>query len=236
MAASPPPPTVRIVSGELETRNVTTRLVIPTSLQPTWPPFLRAGETVASRAREFPVHFHEHHEVLTYVSEGFASYQWEDRPAVILGPGSARLLSTGARVTHRMSPARKGPVRWFSLVVGAPDLSSEEPVVQVSDPPLTPLAEENAFVRLLVGAGAPMSSRAGLECQEITFLEASTSFRPVGHRRRGLVYALTGRATVDGKPLDAGEAALVDGASGFSVQGTQGTRVVVATAPRKTPA
>jgi len=230
--ASSAPRSVRIVPGELETKSAMTRLVIPSSGQPAWPPFLRAGETVVSRLRRFPSHLHDREEVLTYVSEGFATYQLDTRPAHLLSPGSARLLSSPSRSTHQISPARAGPIRWFSLVVGIPPSASNELHLQASEPPVFPQYEESAVVRRLVGPGAEMTSSIGLECREILFVERSTTFQRVGHDRRGLVYVLAGRGSVEGHDVEVGDGVLAEGVTGIAIQNVEGLRVIAASAPR----
>lgn len=230
MATSGGPPFLRVVPGEVEQKNATTRLVIPTSVQPAWPPFARVGETVANQARQFPAHSHERQEVLTYVNEGFAAYQLESQPVELLRPGSARLLTTPSRSTHRISPARGGAIRWFSLVIGISLAETKEPRLQASEPPSSPTYEDDAIVRSLVGPSAPMVSGI-LECREITFVTRSTTFRRVGHDRRALVYVLAGRGTVDEHGVEAGEGVLLEGVAGVAVQGGEGFRVIVATAP-----
>ncbi len=232
MATPASPPWIRVIPGEVETKRATTRLVIPTSVQPSWPPFVRAGETISDRQRQFPAHAHEHQEVLTYVTEGFASYQLEDRAAEPLQGGSARLLTAAARSSHRISPARGGPIRWFNLVVSLPGTSTAVPRLQASEEPATPLYEENALVRPLVGPGAPMTSGASLECREVTYIEETTTFHHVGHERRALVYALTGRGTVGGRAIEGGEGALVEGTAGVAILGKEGLRLIFASAPR----
>jgi redox-sensitive bicupin YhaK (pirin superfamily) len=225
-------PSVRVVPGVVETRNTTTRLVIPTPSQPAWLPFTRVGETVVNRGREFAPHAHESEEVLTYVTEGLATYQMEPGGIAQLRPGHARLLTTPGRTEHRISPGRGGPIRWFNLVVQLPEGSRGPFRLQTSEPPTAPTYDQNALVHRIVGEGSSMASAAGLACAEITFVESSTSFLGVGHDRRGLVYSLAGRGKVDGVSVETGEAALVEGAAGVAVQGTPGLRVIVATAPR----
>lgn len=232
MAHSSNPPWLRVVTGEVETTNATTRLVLPTSDQPAWPPYLRVGETAVNRARPFPAHSHLREEVLTYVIEGFASYQMGDRPEELVKPGGVRLLTSPSRSAHRIRPSRGGPIRWFNLVVRLSEASTGEPRIQASDASAAPPSDEDAFVRPLVGPGSSMTSGAGLECHEITFLAPGTIFHRVGHGRRGLVYAIAGRGTVDGHRVEGGEAALVEDAAGIAVQGTEGFRAISATAPR----
>lgn len=219
----------------METKSTTTRLVIPTLAQPPWPPYARVGETLASSQRQFPAHAHERQEVLTYVMDGFASYQFEARAPELLRPGSARFLTAPTRVTHRISPGKGGAIRWFNLVIGLPPALPAELRLQASEAPAVPLYEENAYVRPLVGPRSTIASAAGLECREISFSEVSTTFLRVGHDRRGLVYAVVGSGTVDGRGVEGGEAALADGAGGIAIQGTPGFRVIAATAPRPAP-
>jgi len=225
-------PTLRVVPGELETRNAPTRLVLPTSKQPAWPPFSRAGEVITSQGRAFPPHAHENEEVLTFLVEGVASYVVDTLPAESLAPGSARLISTSSKIMHTISPARRGPIRWFNLVVENPGFPAGKPRLQASEPPTSPRYDEDAQVRPLVGDGGPMTSASGFEAAEINFVVPSTTFRRVGHSRKALVYGLAGHGAVDGRAVDAGEAALVEGVAGIAVEGDAGFRVIVATAPR----
>ena len=225
------PPTVRIVAGELENRKGATRLVIPTPRQPEWPPFLRAGEVILNRLQQFPPHAHQNEEVLTFVVEGVATYAVGAGPPESLSPGSARLMSAGSMAQHVITPARSGPIRWFNLVVAAPTSAAAPPRLQGSEPPASPHYDEDAHVREIVGKAGAMSSVAGLEVSEIDFVVPSTTFRRLGHGRRALVYALSGHGAVDDRPVDVGEAALVEGAAGISVAGDAGFRVIMATAP-----
>ncbi|MCI4328336.1 MAG: hypothetical protein L3J86_02015, partial [Thermoplasmata archaeon] len=77
---------------------MTTRLLVPTPDQPNWSPFQRVAESLANRARQLPTHAHEREEVLTYVTEGLASYQLESLAAEALPRGSGRLLISPGRV------------------------------------------------------------------------------------------------------------------------------------------
>lgn len=223
--------TLRVVPGELETKRAASRLVLPTSVQPAWPPFRRVGETVANRVRTVPPHSHERGEVLTYVIEGFASYRFASEPAKLLEPGSARLLTCPTQATHSISPARGGPVRWFSLVVDLPDAASGDNRLQPIPSSTAPVYEDETIVRPLVGPESRVTSLSGLECREISFEQPSTTFLRVGHGRRAIVYALTGRGSVDARGLEAGEAALVEGAAGIAIQGSARFRVIAATVP-----
>ncbi|HTW55473.1 MAG TPA: hypothetical protein VMG36_03375 [Thermoplasmata archaeon] len=222
---------IRVVAGEIDTRSVTTRLVLPTGGQPVWPPFVRVAESAASQGRTLPAHAHEREEVLTFVTEGFAVYQLGHDAPVALSQGAARLLTTGVRTEHRVSPAHGGAIRWFNLVVGLPAADARAPRLQSAGADSPTIEVDTVRVRPLVGPRAPMTSGAGLECQELVFVNESTTIPRVGPRRRGVLYALAGRGTVDDQPLEAGEAALVEGVPGISVRGHVGFRAMFATGP-----
>ena len=222
---------MRVVVGEIDSRPVGPRLVIPTASQPAWPPFRRVGESIASAGRQLPRHVHEHEEVLTYVTEGNASYQLEEAPVEALPSGAARLLTAPGKVSHRVSPAQGSAIRWFNLVVGLPTPAAGAPRAQAMAPDAPRQEVDNARVLALVGPRAPMTSGAGLECQELAFDVASTTFARLGARRRAILYALAGQGLVAQQSVSAGEAALVEGLPAVPIQGSPGFRAIWATAP-----
>ncbi len=231
-APSRPPPTLRLVPGEVQARNATTRMVMPTSTQPAWAPFERVGEVLVTTAREFPSHAHQRQEVLTYMVEGFAIYEREEESPQRLLPGAIRLLTSHGKSTHRIKPERGGPIRWFSVVVGLPKGAEDEVRLQIGRSTPEGVPGEGAIVRPLVGPRAKISSARGLESTDVEFMESGTTFQKVGHDRRGVVYALSGRGMIDSQALDVGEGVLVENAAGIAIQGLPGFRVVLSTMPR----
>lgn len=231
----PPPGTpvpIHVVVGEIEQGTVTTRTVVPTATQPVWPPFRRVVEGIASRGRHLPRHAHLREEVMTYVVEGFASYQLEDRPEERLAQGAARLLTAGARAHHQVAPGQGGSIRWFNLVLDLPRPLDDPPRLQATGPEAPRSTVDNVEVRPLTGSRGPMVPASGLESEAWFFPQDSTTVRKVGSDRRAVVYALAGHGSVDGRAVETGEAALADGVAGLSVRGAEGFRAVFATAPR----
>ncbi|MCI4326606.1 MAG: cupin domain-containing protein [Thermoplasmata archaeon] len=210
---------------------MTTRRLLPIPAQSTWNPFHRVAESLANRARQLPTHAHEREEVLTYVTEGFASYQFENGPAASLRRGSGRLLTTPGRATHRISPSEGGAIRWFNLVVGLPIDSTGGPRLQSMDSEAPTIEEDTVLVRSIVGPRAAMASSAGMECEALEFRTAGTTFRRVGPGRRAVFYAMSGRGSVDQKAIEVGEVAFVEGMPGVAVQGDGGFAGIWATAP-----
>ncbi len=207
-------------------------MVIPTPTQGPWAPFDRVGEVVVTVGRKFAPHAHQAQEVLTYVVEGFASYAPETGPVQSMRPGSVLLLTSPSRTSHSVNPSRGATVRWFAVVVDLPGSSAKNITIQTDTPIAAAPDPDGTVVRRLVGPGTKVTSSAGLSCEEVLFADEGTSFRRVGHDRRGVVYALAGRGQVDGEILEVGEAALVEDAAGLALHGRPGFRVLLVTAPR----
>jgi redox-sensitive bicupin YhaK (pirin superfamily) len=231
MGSSARPRSVRVAAGELDTSVVTTRRLLPIPAQPNWSPFHRVAESVANRARQLPRHAHEREEVLTYVTEGFASYQLESGATEFLERGSGRLLTAPGRVTHCISPAQGGAIRWFNLVMALPAGSSGGIRLQMMGPHTPTIEEDTVLVRTMVGPRAPMTSAAGLECEELQFRTEGTTFRKLGPGRRAVFYAMSGRGSVDQNAIEAGEVAFIEGMPGVAVHGDGGFSGILATAP-----
>lgn len=232
MSALPPSRTsLRVVSGEVQGKTYTSRMIFPSSTQASWPLFERLGEVIATSSRPFPAHGHQNQEVLTYIVEGFANYQMDDGTAEPLPAGAARLLTSPVKSTHRVSPARGGPIRWFNIVVTLPPGAAATNRLQTISP-IPTTGAEGATYRTLVGPHGGLASAAGLESKAIDFVEEGTTFQRVGHDRRGVVYALGGRGEIDGQAIEVGEAVLVEDASGIAIHGFEGLKLLLNTVPR----
>jgi redox-sensitive bicupin YhaK (pirin superfamily) len=223
---------IRIVQGEIDTKDVTTRVILPTVTQPRWPPFERVAETIATPRRPFPPHRHEKAEVLTYVIEGSAFYAYGPSTPEPLGPGSTRLLTAPTGVSHAINPGKGQTVRWFSIVATLTPGAAPSTRLQSGSAIHTEIQPDGTVLEQLVGPRASLTSAAGLECEVVRFVQEGTAFRRVGHGRIAVIYALSGPGSVDNDPLDAGEAALVDEAAGVALKGAPGFQVIFSTAPR----
>jgi len=223
---------IRVVVGEINARDVTTRVVVPSGAQTAWPPFARVAETIATPRRPFPRHRHEGSEVLTYVIEGSASYAIEPGPPRPLTAGTIMLLTAPAAVSHAINPEKGSTVRWFSIVAALPSGASPTPRLQSARAEATELQAEGTVVRPLVGPGSALTSAMGLEAAEIDCRAPGASFRRIGHDRVAVCYALGGRGRLDNERLEGGQAALVENVAGIALQGQSDFRVVLVTAPR----
>jgi redox-sensitive bicupin YhaK (pirin superfamily) len=177
------------------------------------------------------MHAHEREEVLTYVTEGFASYQFESGPIQPLRRGSGRLLTSPGRTTHCISPTQGGAIRWFNLVLSLPASSTGVARLQLMDPQEPAIEEDTVLVRSIVGPRSAMTSSAGLVCEELQFRTEGTTFRKVGPAQRALFYAMAGRGSVAHQPIESGEVAFVEGMPGIALHGEAGFGGIFASAP-----
>ncbi|MGB6500734.1 MAG: hypothetical protein WBG19_04965 [Thermoplasmata archaeon] len=224
--------TIRVVAAEIEAKTATTRTAIPTSAQPSWPPFERVAETIATPRRPFPMHRHSGVEVLTYVIEGSASYHFGEEPPRPLGPGSTVLLTAPTSLSHAINPGQGRTVRWFAVVAALPSPSPAAARLQAAEArPVTGVTDD-ILVRHLVGRESSLTSAAGLESDEFEFRAPATTFRETGHDRLAIGYALAGRGRLGEVPIEAGETALVEDTAGISIEGQSGFKLVFVGAPR----
>ena len=225
------PARVRLLVGEVDAKDVTTRTVIPSSALALWSPFVRVGETIATPRKRFGSHTHARQEVLIYMIEGAAQHTFDPGGSEELPTGSVLFLSAMPTAAHAVNPRPGRTARWFSVVTELPEGGKAPEGRRVGRPTPTPIQPDGTSLLPLVGPGAPSASSLGLEATAIEFVEAGTAFRRVGPNRRALFYGLGGRGMIDNTPVETGEAALVENSAAVSVSGEAGFRVVHVAVP-----
>jgi len=223
---------VRIVAGEIQAKDATTRSIIPSASLPKWPPFVRVAETIATPRRRFPAHGHAGVEVLTYVIEGSGVYQNASDPPHEVSVGSAQLLTASTNSPHVINPGVGQTLRWFAVVTDLPAGAAVGNRLQEFDAQESAPGADRTTTRPLVGPGSPMQSATGLHASVVSFVEEGTSFRKVGHAANAVAYVLSGQGRVDNSPVEMGEAAIVEGSAGIALTGTRGFRVALVKVPR----
>lgn len=224
--------TIRVIAGEISAKDATTRTVLPTTTEEAWPPLERVAETIASSTRRFPVHRHANVEVVTYVIEGSGLYSFGTNPAERIGAGSIHVLAAHSSVAHAINPGKGQTLRWFAVVAGLPPSAGQADTLQSGRTGNETVKADGTITRSILGPGGPARSEVGLIAHDIEFAQEGTTFRRVGHSLNALAYAVSGAGSVDGRPIELGEAALVEGSAGIAIQGRPGFRVVLLQVPR----
>jgi redox-sensitive bicupin YhaK (pirin superfamily) len=231
-APSKRPSRFRLIVGQVDVSDVTTRVLFPTSQLEDWSPFTRFGETIATPRKRLGDHGHHHQEVMLYILEGAAIHSQPGGQVDQLAAGSVLWLTAPGDAKHAANPGKGRTSRWISIVLELPSqVQDAAPVYRFTHPARPPVGADGTVVTALVGSRARVPSESGLECSDIVFAAEGTSFVEVGHGRRGIVYVVSGEGRIDDAELEVGEAALVEEIGGVALHGLVGFRVIFATAP-----
>jgi redox-sensitive bicupin YhaK (pirin superfamily) len=220
------------LSSEVDSGDVSTRVLLPRPDQPAWLPFKRVAETIPRSTLSGATHPHAAEEVLVYVLEGATRHADADGHQVDLHKGSVLLLTALSRTSHEILYEPGHAQHWVSLVVDASSSPPGESTHLQQEPVGASGAGSDGLIRRpLVGPSSPVRSSVGLEAWDLEFQDGGTAFPKVGRNRRGVLYALTGEGRVENRPVAGGKGVLVAQSSGFTLTGDAGFRVILATAP-----
>lgn len=225
-----------VVSSQIELEDVAGRVLFPSPLQGPWLPFLRFAETITTGGGDDPGgHSHLEEEVLNYVIEGRVEYEDEEGHRSVFEPGTVEFLTAREETRHKLVGLKQnGRTRWLSLVVRCPrGVGEPSRRTQIAPGPMPTRGGDGPLERLLVGPEAAVTSVAGLECVDIEFRQAGRCVCPVGRQRRAAAYMYEGSGKVDDQVVVGGTGRLMDNVTGVSIQAESGTRVLLASAPRR---
>lgn len=223
----------RIVAGQVDASDVTSRLLIPTSEQGPWLPVERFGETMATSRKKEGRHPHVAEEVVAYVLEGFVDHEYDGGKSETLTSGSVLVLTAHDEIHHELVMKQGRSARWLSIVLRAPSHTNRIPtsvVVRSAGDPIE--AADGSIQRPVVGPRARAGAFTGLELTDIEFAKQGTAFFRVGRDRRAVVYGMGGSGAIGDNEIGPGLGALVERASGIAIRGSPGFRVALATVPR----
>jgi redox-sensitive bicupin YhaK (pirin superfamily) len=237
MAESGEPPRVlRVAASQIELDDVSGRVLFPSPTQGPWLPFLRFADTRTLGGGDDPEgHTHVEEEVLNYILEGHAEYEDEAGHRSVLEPGSVELLSARDETRHKLVGLGQTEwMRWISIVVRGPLVPGGPTDRSPAAKGLAPRwADDVTAARFLVGPEGALSSGAGMECVDIEFQREGPCICPIGRERRAIAYVFAGSGTIDGLPTDPGVGALIDRANEITIAAKSGTRILLASAPRR---
>lgn len=227
---------MRVASSRIDLSDVSGRVLFPSPLQGPWLPFLRFADTTTTGGGDDPEgHAHVEEEVLNYIIQGRTEYEDNAGHRSILEPGMLELLTAREETRHKLV-GLKGVTgsRWLSVVVRLPSGSGgPSHRFQVTHAPAPLDAGEVAIERFLVGPESPVESGAGLAVTDLEFRTEGQCNCPIGRERRAVAYLFEGSAIVGGPSLQTGDGELIENASQISIRAGPGTRVLLASVPRR---
>jgi len=169
--------------------------------------------------RGFGTHGHRDMEIITYVLEGELAHRDSMGTGSVIRPGEVQRMSAGTGVMHsEMNPSPEKPVHLLQIWI-LPEREGIKPGYQQKTFPET---ERQGRLRLVA---SPDGREGSLEIHQDVDLFASTlrDGKPVTHEfrpnRYGWLQVARGSVDVNGKKLNAGDGAAIEGERSIALRG-----------------
>jgi redox-sensitive bicupin YhaK (pirin superfamily) len=174
----------------------------------------------------FGRHGHKDMEILSYVLEGGLRHQDSSGGGGVIKPGEIQFMRAGTGVTHsEMNASETEPVHFLQIWI-VPDRRGLAPTY--GQKAFDRAAARSGFVRLASAEGD-----GGLQIQQDASLDV-TLLGPGDRRghdlargRHAWVQVTRGRASLNGKPLEAGDGAAVTDEPRLELEGTTESELLV---------
>jgi redox-sensitive bicupin YhaK (pirin superfamily) len=174
----------------------------------------------------FGRHGHKDMEILSYVLEGGLQHQDSSGGGGVIRPGEIQFMRAGTGVTHsEMNASKTEPVHFLQIWI-VPDRRGLAPTY--GQTPFDRGAARRGFVTL-----ASASGDGGLQIQQdaslfVTVLGAGEKrSREIAPGRHAWVQVTRGKASLGGKPLDAGDGAALSEEGRVELEGRTESEVLV---------
>ncbi|RZT41503.1 pirin family protein [Cupriavidus agavae] len=175
----------------------------------------------------FGTHGHRDMEIISYVLEGELAHKDSMDNGSVIRPGDVQRMSAGTGVRHSEYNHAQHDTTHFLQIWIVPDQQGIEPGYEEKRFEAT---EKRGKLRLV---GSPDGADGSVVIHQDVRLyaglfdkgeAAELALRP---GRKAYVHVARGRATVNGQPLEAGDAAKLEGESAVSVEKGEGAEVLV---------
>ncbi len=175
----------------------------------------------------FGTHGHRDMEIISYVLEGELAHK--DSMGNIKGipPGDVQRMSAGSGVQHSEFNHADGQSTHFLQIWIQPNVRGITPSYEQKT---FAAADKRGALRLVAspdGAEGSVSLHADAAMYAGLFNGAEAASLPLDPARKAYVHLVRGDARVNGKPLHAGDAALLENESQVSIDGGQDAEVLV---------
>ncbi len=173
----------------------------------------------------FGSHGHRDMEIISYVLEGGLAHQDSMGNGTAIPAGDVQRMSAGSGVMHSEFNQLKDAGTHFFQIWILPDRNGIKPGYEQKTLPRLP-----GQLQLMAspdGAQGSLTIHADASLYRAVFDtdgEVRVAFRP---QRKGYVHLIKGTVTVNGTPLQAGDAALVDGETQLSIVARGASEVLV---------
>ncbi|MEN7526270.1 MULTISPECIES: pirin family protein [unclassified Cupriavidus] len=175
----------------------------------------------------FGTHGHRDMEIISYVLEGELAHKDSMDNGSVIRPGDVQRMSAGTGVRHSEYNHAQHDTTHFLQIWIVPDQQGIEPGYEEKR---FDAADKRGRLRLV---GSPDGAEGSVVIHQDVRLfaglfdddEAATLALQPG--RKAYVHVARGRVTVNGQPLEAGDAAQMEGESAVSIEKGEGAEVLV---------
>ena len=158
----------------------------------------------------FGTHPHRDMEIITYVLEGAVGHKDSMGNGSVIQPGEVQRMSAGTGVRHSEHNASKGKTHLLQIWI-QPDRSGHPPSYEQT---MFPAAEKRGRLRLVAspdGGDGSVTIHQDARVYAGLFDGAESATLQLDTGRKGYVHLVRGELEVNGRKLQGGDAALLDG-------------------------
>jgi quercetin 2,3-dioxygenase len=175
----------------------------------------------------FGAHPHRDMEIISYVLEGALEHKDSMGTGSIIRPGDVQRMSAGTGVRHsEFNPSREDPVHFLQIWL----LPAKNGINPSYEQKTFTNADKQGKLRVVAspdGRDGSVTVHADAVLYAGLFERGETSELTVGKNRHAWVHVARGGARVNGRDLEAGDAAALTEEGAVKIEGTSGGEVLV---------
>ncbi|VWX62883.1 putative Quercetin 2,3-dioxygenase [Burkholderiales bacterium 8X] len=175
----------------------------------------------------FGTHGHKDMEIISYVLDGELAHKDSMGNVETIPPGDVQRMSAGRGVTHSEFNHEKDKTTHFLQIWIQPNVRGIEPGYEQKG---FDAASKRGQLRLVAspdGSDGSVEMHADARLYAGLFDGDEQAAITIGANRKGYVHVIRGSIEVNGKPLEAGDAALLDGEPEVSIGAGHDAEVLV---------
>ncbi len=175
----------------------------------------------------FGQHGHRDMEIISYVLSGELAHRDSMGNVEVIPPGDVQRMSAGSGVQHSEFNHAKGQTTHFLQIWIEPNVTGIAPGYEQKT---IPASEKRGALRLVAspdGARDSVTLHADARLYAGLFDGAERAQLALGPARKGYVHLVRGALEVNGQPLAAGDAALLDGERAITLSSGDDAEVLV---------
>jgi hypothetical protein len=198
-----------------------------------WGPLRVINEDRVQPGQGFGKHGHRDMEIISYVLQGALAHEDSMGNGTAIVPGEVQRMSAGTGVTHsEFNHDREGVTHFLQIWI----IPSKAGVPPGYEQRAFPDAEKRGRLRLVAspdGADGALTIHQDARMYAGLFDGGEHAALALGHGRLGYVHLARGRAQVNGRPLEAGDALLYRDEPEIRIDAGEDAEVLVFDLPRE---